>query len=398
MGDAVHCEEKTLMDENRRDTFKESCRGKLVAILISYSGQGGVEKVMNLVSRGFLEHGVRVDIIAPKMTGEHTASIPPGVKFIRFKTRHTYTSLLPLAGYLRKEKPDALLAVKHRAIVTAVLASRVSRFKGRLVGSIHTNISASLQHSSLMKKMAYRWVMKFIYKRTDMITGVSQGVVGDILHLTGISPEKAAVVYNPVATSEIQRLGKRPVEHPWFCDGGPPVILGIGRLTKQKDFHTLIRSFSDVARTYPCRLIILGDGEDLHSLGNLAGSLGIGDLVDFPGFQKNPYCFLARSRLFVLSSRWEGFGVVLVEAMALGIPVVSTDCPSGPREILKDGLYGPLVPTESPSSLTQAIISVLKAPPKRELLQSASEIYAIDRISRRYLDILLAGSEVSPHG
>lgn len=381
--------EKILMEDRPRGIPERTDRGKLIAILVSYSGQGGVEKAVNLLSGGFLEHGVRIDLITPKLTGEHTASIPSGVNIVRFKTRHTYSSLFPLAGYLRREKPDALLAVKHRAIVTAVLASLFSRYKGRLVGSIHTNISASLRYSSLVKRVVFRWIMRICYPRTDMITGVSEGVARDIMDLTGVPSDKVAVVYNPVVIPDIERMGRMPAEHPWFSDGGPPVILGIGRLTRQKDFHTLIRSFSEVIKTTPCRLIILGEGEDLQSLGDLAKNLEVEKLVDFPGFQSNPYSFLGGSGLFVLSSRWEGFGMVLVEAMALGIPVVSTDCPSGPREILGEGLYGPLVPVQNPTLMSQAIIQVLKNPPEKELLRSASENFSIERITKRYLDVLL---------
>lgn len=362
---------------------------KKIAIFVSYSGRGGVERVTNLLTEGFLEHGVRVDLLVPQLTGEHSESIPSGVNIIRINKRHTYSSVFRLATYLKTEKPDALLAVKHRAVITAVLARFISGFKGRLLGNIHTNISAGLRHSSTLKRTTYHWGMKIFYPLTDGIIGVSEGVSCDIMDLTGLTSEKVNVIYNPVVTPEIHSLGRLPLEHPWFSKGAPPVILGIGRLTEQKDFHTLVRAFSEVTKTHQCRLVILGEGRDLESLRTLSNSLGIGDSVDFPGFKKNPYKFLSKARMLVLSSKWEGFGVVIVEAMALGTPVVSTDCPSGPREILKDGLYGPLVPVENPSSLAQAIILVLENPPEEELLRSASKDYIIGGISKSYLEVLL---------
>jgi glycosyltransferase involved in cell wall biosynthesis len=359
-----------------------------IAIFVTYSGQGGVERVVNLLSRGFLESGVQVDLLAPRITGEHMENIPPGVNVIRLRTRHTYSALLPLARYLRREKPDAVLAVKHRGIVTAVLAGIVSGFKGRIVGNIHTTVSAGLAHSNSVKRFTYLREMRVFYRLAHAIVGVSNGVVDDIKDITGIDSGKIKAIHNPVLTPEMFAQGKEPLDHPWFSKDQIPVILGIGRLTKQKDFHTLINAFTEVRKIRKCHLVILGDGADLDSLRSLSREKGLSDDIDFPGFQKHPFTYLSRAKLFVLSSRWEGFGMVLVEAMAFGIPVVSTDCPSGPREILKDGRYGPLVPVEDHIALAEAIIHALDNPVPSNILKEAAEDYTIDRISKRYLKIL----------
>lgn len=363
---------------------------KRVAIFVSYSGQGGVERVVNLLSRGFLERGVQVDLLTPRITGEHMKDIPPGVNVIRFKTRHTYSALLPLARYMRHERPDAVLAVKHRAIVTAVLAGIVSRFKGRIIGNIHTTVSAGLAYSNFIKRFTYLNEMRCFYRLAHAIIGVSLGVADDIKDITGLDSEKVTAILNPVLTPEIFEQSKHPVEHPWFSNEEVPILLGIGRLTKQKDFHTLVNAFAEVRKTRPCRLVILGDGADLHSLRSLAREKGVQDDVDFPGFQKNPYAYLSKASLFVLSSRWEGFGMVLVEAMALGTPVVSTDCPNGPREILKDGHYGPLVPVEDPDALAEAMIRTLDNPLPSEELKTATGDYTTEKISQDYLRTLLS--------
>jgi glycosyltransferase involved in cell wall biosynthesis len=360
-----------------------------IAIFVTYSGQGGVERVVNLLSKGFLERGVQVDLLAPRITGEHRENIPPGVNIIRLRTRHTYSALLPLARYLRREKPDAVLAVKHRAIVTGVVAGIVAGFTGRIVGNIHTTVSAGLAYSNFMKRFLYLMEMRVFYRLAHAIVGVSLGVAEDIKDITGLDSEKIQAIHNPVVTPEIFEQGRQPLEHPWFSDGKIPVILGIGRLTKQKDFHTLISAFTEVRKIRQCRLVILGDGADLDSLRSLASEKSVQDDIDFPGFQKNPYNYLSRANLFVLSSRWEGFGMVLVEAMAFGIPVVSTDCPSGPREILKDGRYGPLVPVEDYKALAEAILHALDDPVPSSILKEASEDYAIDKTSKRYLKIFV---------
>ncbi len=363
---------------------------KRIAIFVSFSGQGGVERAMTQLSAGLMDQGVAVDLLLPRAAGEHMESIPQGVNVIRFNTGHTFSSLLPLVRYLKKERPDALLAAKHRAIVTAVIASRLAGFRGKVVGNIQTTISAGLEDSNIVKRSMYVWMMKIFYRWADLIVAVSRGVADDILALTGLDPVKVAVIYNPVVTPEIFDRGRQPVEHPWFTDSGIPVVLGIGRLTKQKDFHTLLRAFEKVRKTRPCRLIVLGDGGDLASLRSLALELGVQDDIDFPGFQKNPFAWLSRSRLFVLSSQWEGFGIVLVEAMALGVPIVSTDCPNGPNEILKNGKFGELVPVEDPKALADAIVRTLDNPLPAEVLKSASKDYTVEKIGEDFYRLLLA--------
>jgi len=367
-----------------------------IAIFVAYSGQGGVERVVNLLAGSFLAKGVRVDLISPRIIGEHREHIPPGVNVIPLKTRHTYSALGPLTRYLRRERPDALLAVKHRAIVTAVLAGRLSGFGGRIVGNIHTTVSSGLAYSNIMKRMNYLWEMRRFYPRAHAIVGVSRGVAQNLKDITGLNDEKIRAVHNPVVTPDILEMGREPLYHHWFTQEEVPIILGIGRLTKQKDFHTLINAFALVRHNRKCRLVILGDGADLDNLRSLARNRGVSDDIDFPGFQKNPYAYLSRSSLFVLSSRWEGFGMVLVEAMALGIPVVSTDCPSGPGEILEDGKHGILVPVEDPSALADAMERTLDDPPAPEQLREAAGKYTVEKSAEHYLKILLNRSSALP--
>ncbi len=364
--------------------------GKRIAIFVSFSGQGGVERAMTQLAIGLIQQGAAVDLLLPRATGEHMEAIPEEVNVIKFSTGHTFSALLPLARYLRREKPDALLAAKHRAIVTAVMASKLARFKGKVVGNIQTTISAGLKDSSFLKRLTYVWMMRMFYRWADLIAAVSKGVGQDVIELTGLDPDKVTVIYNPVVTPEIFEQAAQPLEHKWLNDDGVPVILGIGRLTKQKDFHTLVRAFEKVRKTILCRLVILGEGGDLQSLKELAEELGVGGDVDFPGFQKNPFAWISKSNLFVLSSQWEGFGIVLVEALALGIPVVSTDCPNGPREILKDGQFGELVPVEDDEALALAIVNTLKDPLPADTLIDASMDYTTDRIAEDYLRAFLS--------
>ncbi len=217
---------------------------------------------------------------------------------------------------------------------------------------------------------------------------VSEGVKQDTLNVSGIDPGRIEVVRNPVLTPRLLELARQPAPHPWFNNPDIPVILGVGRLTVQKDFSTLIRAFARLRSTRPCRLIILGDGRQEAKLLALAKELEISDDLQLPGFSDNPYAYMVNAALFVLSSRWEGSPNVLTEAMALGTPVVSTNCPSGPDEILDGGRYGPLVPVGDWQALAQAMLQVLNHPPSSDSLRDAVREYEVETSATHYLKIL----------
>jgi glycosyltransferase involved in cell wall biosynthesis len=191
---------------------------------------------------------------------------------------------------------------------------------------------------------------------------VSRGAADDLARTSGLPRDRVEVVYNPVITPTMLALARQAPDHPWFAPGQPPVIVGAGRLTRQKDFFTLLRAFAEVRRRRPARLIILGEGEDRSALQALADDLGVADEVALPGFQENALAYMAGSAVFALSSAWEGLPTVLIEALAAGARVVSTDCPSGPREILQDGRLGALVPVGDAVALAAAILEALGRP------------------------------------
>jgi glycosyltransferase involved in cell wall biosynthesis len=199
------------------------------------------------------------------------------------------------------------------------------------------------------------------------------------------------VIRNPVITPDLARAAAEPCPHPWVAEPSPargPVIVGAGRFQRQKDFPTLIRAFARLRLERPCRLLLLGEGGWRDRLVALIQDLGLGAEVDLPGFQPNLYPFLARADLFVLSSAWEGSPNVLTEAMALGTPVVSTDCPSGPREILEGGRFGPLVPVGDTDALAAAMARTLDSPlPAQTLIEAVAE-YRQEISAARYLAVL----------
>jgi glycosyltransferase involved in cell wall biosynthesis len=214
-------------------------------------------------------------------------------------------------------------------------------------------------------------------------------VADDAARVTGVPRERITAIHNPVLSLALRERGADPIDDPWLAPDGPPVILGVGRLVEQKDFPTLVRAFARLRARRSARLLILGEGPERAALERLVAELGVAADVRLRGRVPGAPAFMARAAVFVLSSAWEGFGRVLVEALAMGCPVVSTDCPSGPREILENGLYGPLVPVGDDAALAAAIESVLERPPERAALRKRAEDFSLERGVERYLAVLL---------
>lgn len=360
-----------------------------IAIFASFSGKGGVERMLLNLAEGLGGLGCRVDLLMVKSSSLHLETLPRGLNIIKLRAHHTLTSLPELTGYLRRARPDALLAAKDRANQVAILARRLSGTATRLALRMGTHTSAAIAGKGGVKKALWYLPIRLLYREADAIVAVSEGVKKDLVRITGLPPARITVIANPVVSPRIYTLAAAPNPHPWLDDPRVPVILSAGRLTRQKDFATLVRAFAKVRAIRDCRLIILGDGDDREKLISLVRELKVDQWVDLPGFTPNPYVFLHRASLFVLSSIWEGSPNVLTEALALGTPAVATDCPSGPREILKYGAIGRLVPIGDPDALAAAMLATLSAPPDEALLKGAVRNHTIESSSRRYRDLLL---------
>lgn len=359
-----------------------------IAVLLSYSGDGGVERMMNSLVAGLLDAGHAVDVLVLGRRGGHFAAIPAGARVVRLSSRHAALATGSIARYLRRERPPVLLAAKDRAGRAALRARRRAGVDTRVVLRIGNTLSQSLEgRGRLRRALRYRPIRRW-YPLADAIVAVSRGVADDVVTTSGIDPDRVHVVRNPVVSPALDRLADIAPEHRWLVPGGPPVVLGIGRLTRQKDFPTLLGAFARLRDRHDARLIVLGEGEDRDQLEGLANELGIAEDVDFPGFVENPYGWLRRARVFVLSSAWEGSPNALTEALYLGTPVVATDCRSGPRELLEDGRYGPLVPVGDAAALADAIEDTLARPLPASTLRHAVAEYTQARSTSRYLEVM----------
>lgn len=359
-----------------------------IAILVSFSGQGGVERMIANLARALVCLDIELDILLIKQRGPHVAALPDNARVIALKSRHSATSVFEVARYLRDEQPSAMLAVKHRGILAALKARRLARTDTPISGRLGTTVSAALANASSLRRWSWFRAMRRNYRHLHRVIAVSEGVASDIHQITGLESPQLTVIRNPVITDALMTCAQQQVEHPFF-DCGEPVIVAAGRLTRQKGFDTLLEAFARLNAVRSARLIILGEGEDRHTLLTQAMELGVAERVDMPGFQSNPWAWMQQSQLFVLSSRWEGSPNSLTEAMALGVPVVSTDCPSGPRELLAAGTVAPLVPMDAPDALAEAMTQTLESPPEAESLKNAVAQYHATISASAYLAALL---------
>lgn len=304
-----------------------------------------------------------VSFVGLKIEESFKSEIPKDVRMVDLSKDHIPTALFKLILYFKKERPDIFVSAFPHINVLAVMAKIASGVQTKVILTDHNHFLGLARNArSLYRKFFGLFIlpplMRIFYPLSDAVICASEGVKESILDVVNVK-DKIKVIYYPVAADKIQGLSREPVDHPWFLHSEIPVVLAAGRLINQKDFPTLLRAFKLVIQVKPARLVILGEGKDRGKLEKLVENLGISEHVEFLGFQRNPFKYMSKASVFVLSSLHEGFGNVLVEAMACGTPVISTDCKSGPGEIIENDKSGILVPVGDYRSLSKAIIKVL---------------------------------------
>jgi glycosyltransferase involved in cell wall biosynthesis len=343
--------------------------GAIAFFLPSLCG-GGAERVIVNLAQGITERGLPVHLVLAAAAGPLLDQVPATVRVVDLQSPRVLRSLGPLAGYLRRERPKVLVSSMGHANLVALWAARLARQGTRVIVTQHNTLSQEIRQESRLAAALWPPLLRIFYPWAASIVAVSRGVADDLARMSGLRRESVTVIYNPVITPTVMALAREAPTHPWFGPGQPPVILGAGRLTRAKGFLTLVRAFAEIRRHRAGRLIILGEGEDRPALEGLARELGVADDVALPGFQDNALAYMAGAAVFVLSSVWEGLPTVLIEALAAGARVVSTDCPSGPREILQEGRLGALVPVGDAPALAAAILEALERPPGTVMLDA----------------------------
>lgn len=361
-----------------------------LAILAPLKQWGGIERKMLILCREFVARGSDVEFILTR-GGQipYPEEFPAEVRIVDLQSRHKLDAVLRLVRHLSNSRPDALLTAKDHAAKVAVIARRLSGLDTRVVVKVTNTLSETLRRKG--KRRMARW----LYPWADGIIAISHGVKEDMVTQLGMDPESIRVIYNPMVTADMAERAIQPAGHRWLDTDHIPVVMAAGRLTPQKDFVTLLRAFALLREERPCRLVILGEGPERPALEALSMELGIDADLLLAGYQADPLPWMAGAAVFALSSRYEGLGNVLVEAMAVGTTVVSTDCPSGPAEILENGRYGALVKVGDHQALAHAVADALDRPMPREQLEQGAQRFRSDRISEQYLAML--GLDGSSH-
>ncbi|BAS59102.1 group 1 glycosyl transferase [Leptolyngbya boryana NIES-2135] len=358
-----------------------------VAIFLRGLYGGGAEKAMLNLARGFIDRGLQVDLVLARAAGVYLEQVQPEIRVVDLKAEWMPSSLPKLTRYLQQTHPTTMLAALHYPCEIALWAKRLARVSTRIIVSEHNHLSLEAQRIPQRSVQFTPTAARLFYPWADGIVAVSQGVADDLAEITRLNRDRIQVVYNPIVLPELFTQAQEPVTHPWFKPDQPPVVLAVGRLYPQKDFSTLIHAFAQVRRIRPARLVILGDGPERERLTTLVEELGLTEDVALLGFVQNPYAYMAKAAVFVLSSAWEGLGNVLVEALAVGTPVVSTNCESGPAEILAQGKYGVLTPVGDDSAIASAIIQTLSSPARQVDPQWLKQ-FTLETCTQQYLDVL----------
>lgn len=358
-----------------------------IALFLPNFDGGGAERAFVTLARGLAELGHRVDLVAGTAKGPLRAEISPLVRVIDLAASRLAASLPGLIRYLKTERPERLYSALEGAGILALLARRLAGKPSiQIVPSIRNTLSDEARQATSKRKLML-WLARWLYPSADAVIAVSQGVATDASRVLRLPAPTFSVVRNPTLTPELRSAAAAPVDHPWFNPKSVPVIMGCGRLVPQKDFATLIEAFALVHAARRCRLLILGEGPLRADLVRLAEDRGVAADFALPGFDPNPYRFMARADVFVLSSQFEGSPNVIVQALASGASVVSTDCPSGPNEILAGVSRGRLVPVGDARQMANEISVTLS--------ESDGRPHPVDlpgfgylEASQRYLDVV----------
>lgn len=365
-------------------------------IFIPSLGEGGVDRMMVNIAGGLAAQGVPVDFVYASDGGRYIGQLSTAVNAVRFDETDDEALATQLTRFLRDRGPAVVVSAKGRDDRIALtarerLADPGIRFYLR-VGTAVGNRAAG-RIAAPWSRWRERRRLRRLYARCDGVLANAAAVADQLAEAASLPRQRIHVVPNPTVTPSLHAAAERTPDHPWLSQAGPPVILGIGNLRRNKDFATLVRAFARVRRERAARLVIFGRGRQRRSLERLARRLGVGDDIDLPGFTDNPYAALARAALFVLSSRREGLPNVVIEALAVGTPVVVTDCPGGVGEIVGGGRYAPMVPPGDERAMAEAMTRVLDAPPSADTLRQAAAPFTIEAASAAYIRALgLTGS------
>jgi glycosyltransferase involved in cell wall biosynthesis len=359
---------------------------KRICIFPDRIDDGGIDRYALNLAEVLLQHGAEVDLFVTSGTGKLLPQRPKDSRLF-VGGGSTKKSIVPFYNYLRQEKPDLLISANLYIDIVSIVVKALAKVPTKHAVTLHTAFSREDYRGKENLKKIYTQVCIWLYPRADYIVAVSNAVAQDSQDYFKLK-KPIKVIYNPVVTPALYNKSSAEANHPFFKGKEAPVLLAIGRLSAQKDFTTLLKAFAEIRKTQKVKLLILGEGEERGSLESLAKELNLGDDLSVPGFVDNPYSYIKQADVLVSSSAWEGLPTVLIEALALGTPVVATDCPGGSSEILQGGLYGRLAPMQNPTALAKAILETLASPPDKTKLKERGQIFSMEASALEYLALV----------
>jgi glycosyltransferase involved in cell wall biosynthesis len=376
-------------------------RRRILCLLPDLNG-GGAERMMLYLVGGLDRSRYEITLALGLKRGPYLPMVPDDIDFIELGHERGVSSIGSIARLFRSGGYDLCFSMVSMN-PAAVVARELSRSRVRLVLGARNHYSSSLPaeaSASRLKMLAIR----MLYPRADLVIGVSQGVADDLVQNFGVPRSRVLAIHNPVDLDRVRALATEPLDDPWFAPGARvPVLVAVGKLQPAKGYPDLLAAFRRVRDTMPVRLVILGEGPDRTQIESIVDRTGLRADVRLVGFDVNPYRWLSRAAVFVHAAHWEGFPNVLVEAMACGTPVVSTDCPSGPAEILTDGENGFLVPVGDMAAHAARTLALLSDPALRARIRAAAdrrvEDFAVARVVARYartFDDVIGGRPSEP--
>ena len=358
---------------------------KKIVLYFSFFSSGGADKRYLELTPYFLNAGFEVIFLVDQAKGPLLSDVPKGVQIVEFGFRRLRHTLPALVSYLRQNSPDLLLTFcKHKNIV-AIWAKIIAGSKTILVSAICNPIKPPIREDNTFGAFILPFLFQIFFRFSDRVIAVSEGVRYEIIQ-NGYYRDEVKLIYNGIIPENFTQLIEEQFDHPWFHEEKTLVYVAAGRLEPQKDFETLIRALQLVTKVRPAKLLLFGEGTLFSSLKSLSDDLGVSADIDFLGYVKNIYPAISKASAFVLSSGFEGFGLVLVEALACGTPVVSTDCPYGPSEILANGKYGKLVPVGDHQKLAEAMLQVAEQPIPSEMLINRGLSFSLSRCAEEYIE------------
>lgn len=356
---------------------------KIAFFLVSLNG-GGAEKVFVTLANSFANLGFRVDLIVGKPGGAYLKEVSSDVNIVNLNRKRAIECLFPLAGYMRLQKPDVLYTTMNYLNILGIVANLIAGMPTKLVVREAATLTENLKLTGRLVRFFFPFLIKALYPFATSVVCVSEGVKQDLELYLWHNKKNLTVIVNPIEFGKISGLANAKPEHPWL-GGDIPVVIAVGRLSPEKDYETLIKAFAKVLEKRSARLIILGEGPERSRLEDLVLKLKVKASVQLVGFVENPFVFMKMADLYVLSSNQEGMPNSLLQATILGCKVISTDCKSGPSEILENGRYGLLVPIGDSTILANAILSQIEAPRKQPLLSLRAK-YCASKIAQEYLN------------